>query len=335
MNSGIMTLRRDDMIVVLFVTIHHHGERARSVVATMVECCEKINDEETDCDIIQIHGEHLGVVQPGSTLNVTFLYPNVYGYNRRASCTVGIWNRGEESGSDDTNVIRHKIEFETMIRNSPEETPPHLQGLYNPDKIVKCETIDLDPFDGCNPVDCRLKYSGRRSYFNRKRNRCQRIPKCTGDPNKELPDVVYVPMSNTCRNLDKAVKRKDIVSLINEKYEIESNDLETSGVNIQCHHGEIDVRTRLCVCDKGWTSVPFDPEEYNQGNAIYHMCDKKCHPDDTSPVNKVPIFIGLALAVLILFLILTCELFDLYLMCFNYNDDNEPEEVTFYPVSQH
>lgn len=331
MNSGIMKLKKEDMIIVLFLTIHHHGEKARNMMATMVECCEKINDDDTDCSIIQVFGEHLGVVEPGTTLNVTFIYPNIYGYNRRASCVVDIWNRREGMGVDDTNEIRHRIDFDTTIRLPPEVIPPHLQGLYNPDKITRCETTDLDPFDGCNPVDCRSKYSGLRNFFNHKRKRCQKVPKCEGDPNKDLPDVIYVPTSNTCRNLDNAVSKEEILDLIKNKYETASNDLERKSVNIQCHHGEIDVRTGLCVCDKGWTSEAFDPEEYNQGNFVYNMCDKQCHPQE-SPSLRIPVIMGVVLAFIVFFFVLICEYCN---YCKLYKKlHEEEEEICYYPRTE-
>ncbi|EEB12328.1 hypothetical protein Phum_PHUM171650 [Pediculus humanus corporis] len=256
-----MKLKKEDMALGLFVTIHHHGDIPRVIMATMAECCEKINDDDSDCNAIQIFGEHLGVIQPGTTHNVTFLYPNIYGYNRKASCLVDIWNKREDVNSEDTNEIRHRIDFDTTIRAPSEEVPVHLQELYTPDNSLRCETTDLDPFDGCNPVDCRLKYLGHRNYFNHKRKRCQKVPKCKGDPDKELPDIVYVPTSNTCRNLENT-----------------------------CHHGDVDVRTGLCVCDKGWTSEPYDPEEYNQGSYVYHMCDKRCHPEATQSVWHCALF---------------------------------------------
>lgn len=328
MNSGIMTLSKDDMVLVLFITIHHHGGKARNIMATMVDCCEKINDEDTDCDIIQVFGEHLGFVQPGSILNVTFLYPNIYAFNRKAFCTIDIWNRGE-SGGDEANRIRHRVDFDTTLRSSPDKIPPHLKGMYNPNRIPKCETTDLDPFDGCNPVDCQIKYSGLRNFYNRKRKRCQKVPECIGDPNKELPDIVYVPTSNTCRNLEEPASSEDILDLINKNYETNSKDLDGKSMNIQCHHGEVDVRTGLCVCDPGWTSEPFDLDEYNQGAQIYLMCAKKCHPDEPSPITTVTLVFGILVALAIFLLVAACEISDYFCELIKRINEEEVEVEDF------
>jgi len=43
-----------------------------------------------------------------------------------------------------------------------------------------CESVDEDPGRGCLPVNCLLKYSGFRSFYNRTRRKCQSSPTCLG-----------------------------------------------------------------------------------------------------------------------------------------------------------
>lgn len=61
--------------------------------------------------------------------------------------------------------------------------------------VSHCKTIDMDSLDKCEPVDCQMKYLGSRSYYNRKWDRCQKVPICISDPDADLPDVVCLIFS--------------------------------------------------------------------------------------------------------------------------------------------
>lgn len=51
---------------------------------------------------------------------------------------------------------------------------------------------------------------------------------------------------------------------------IKSEILKT---NFRCHHGKIDNITGFCICNDGWTSVPFTKENYEPTLSPYHMCN--------------------------------------------------------------
>lgn len=330
LNSGVSRFRKDDMIVVFFITIQHHGQKPQRIMLMMVECCEKITDEESDCNSIELYGGDEGIIEGGAIRNLTMHYPNIYAYNRRGTCLVDIWHRplGGEEGSE----IRHRIDFDTTV--TFDEVPPSLQGLYKPDKITKCETTDLDPFDRCNPVYCLLKYSGNRNFYNRKSKRCQKVPTCIADPSKDLPDVAYVPNSNTCRDLESAVSEEDIRLLVHGMAEDKNFQYEPQMVNIRCHHGEIDPRTGLCICDKGWKSEIFDPDTYNPSTSIYSMCNVKCHIEDDQ-FKFIPIILGVFIAFWLSSCILCCEKYGYF--CYVVEriqrmDKCDSQEAVYYPL---
>lgn len=66
----------------------------------------------------------------------------------------------------------------------------HTSGYYSTEDVRKCSTVDLDTLDDCRPVNCHIKYNGKRNFFNRRMQRCQAVPICIADTSKELPDVV-------------------------------------------------------------------------------------------------------------------------------------------------
>lgn len=87
-----------------------------------------------------------------------------------------------------TFQARKSLKFDTTM--SKNHIPWVLRGYYNIRDVRSCQTIDMDPLDNCQPVNCPMKYLGFRNYFNHKWKRCQKVPICVSDPEKDLPDVV-------------------------------------------------------------------------------------------------------------------------------------------------
>lgn len=289
--SGLGKISEKHMLMEFYVTVYHHGVSPQRVILTMIECCEVLMEGEVDCDFMKLYGSNLLIIAPKKTENLTMYYPNMYTYNRKGWCILKLYHH--TSMRWDVNAIRHKITFDTSVWKHP--LPQVVRSFRNSGRLPKCDTSDLDPFDHCNPVNCLIKYSGYRNYYNRKSKRCQKVPVCISDMTKELPDVVYVPTINICRNLTIAVTEEDRRQIL--RGITETNNFEDQLVNIQCHHGAIDPRTGLCVCDYGWKSEPFDPDLYNP-NSVYSMCNVKCYPNAKSwSTPKVVYFlVGIFLA---------------------------------------
>ena len=70
-----------------------------------------------------------------------------------------------------------------------------ITDYYRLSDAQSCSTMDLDPLDSCNPVNCDMKYSGTRSYFNSRLKICERVPICGADETKGLPNVVSRKLS--------------------------------------------------------------------------------------------------------------------------------------------
>lgn len=43
----------------------------------MKQCCEKVSNNEIDCNVMQLLGGSMGILNSHSIKNVTMLYPNV------------------------------------------------------------------------------------------------------------------------------------------------------------------------------------------------------------------------------------------------------------------
>lgn len=70
----------------------------------------------------------------------------------------------------------------------------------------KCEFEDLNPFNKCAPIDCELKYFGKRNYFQHPN--CVPVKVCENDPN-----IVYDYETNSCRNLMKIFTKDELKML--------------------------------------------------------------------------------------------------------------------------
>lgn len=67
----------------------------------------------------------------------------------------------------------------------------------------QCESEDYDPFNDCKPVNCELKYSGKRNFF--KDPHCVSATVCDQGPNS-----IYDYDKNICRNFKEVLSPEDI-----------------------------------------------------------------------------------------------------------------------------
>ncbi|XP_015122731.1 uncharacterized protein LOC107045110 [Diachasma alloeum] len=292
-NSGVRSIGRLDAGMIFFVELVNEGKQEIAVSSRMIGCCEIVTIEDIECEHIQLIGEVVTVESQGIK-NVTLIWPTLYLHDRRGECAVSI---SVESGHD-VEETRRKIRFNTMVTGS---NPNVLEEYYDAVDVRQCSSPDQDTLDACHPVNCQIKYNGQRNYFDRQLQRCQSVPVCLADPNKELPDVVYDAINNTCRNMENLVTQEEIQSLSGGAAEVAWRSESKPKIrNILCHHGHNDKQTGLCICDEGWTSQPLGNLE--PINEYIHMCNVFVLPFPglgNSPIHILLIVIAAVLIVLI------------------------------------
>ncbi|XP_068086118.1 uncharacterized protein [Anabrus simplex] len=317
-DAGYGDIRRNDVGIVFYLTVKNNGLHPYHVITKMDECCETHEKDNTDCSYMQLIGGDMGLIYPQDVRNLTLIYPNLYTYNRHGECVISVWYKGNNvSGS-----LRHRIMFNTMI--SCREQPPHMQQFYDLSEVTTCPSLDMDPLDKCEPVNCHMKYDGYRNYYNSKLRICQPVPICIANPNKELPDVAYVPTSNTCRNLESDITDDDVKFLTRgtfDNQEWHSEPTPRLAQNIRCHHGKVDNTTGFCICDEGWTSAPMDRDQLEPGTQLYHMCTVQMRQWSSAlsmrHVHSRPLFLFLA-ALSAALLLLLCALLLYVFLCWIY-----------------
>lgn len=90
----------------------------------------------------------------------------------------------------------------------------------------KCKFEDLDSFNDCKPVNCELKYFGKRNFFDA--SSCVSVKKCEQDD-----DSIYDYETNECQSSRNILSSKDREEMKNGKFTnwIEANDLRDGGKN--------------------------------------------------------------------------------------------------------
>lgn len=75
----------------------------------------------------------------------------------------------------------------------------------------QCESEDYDPFNDCKPVNCEVKYSGKRNFF--KDPHC--VPAVICDQSSSL---IYDYDKNICRSLKEVLSPEDVEEMKEGKF---------------------------------------------------------------------------------------------------------------------
>ncbi|XP_017770311.1 PREDICTED: uncharacterized protein LOC108558035 [Nicrophorus vespilloides] len=269
-DANVATLSRDDIGMIFYITVQNSDICGYEVKVSMIECTEVIDEKDKDSGFMYLIGGHMGYLKPKCYKNVTLLYPNMYLHNRRGYCLISLKFKSDH---DQIQQKKANITFDTWISKSV-ATPPILRGYYSKTEVRNCASPDLDPLNKCKPVDCHRKYLGSRNYFNKKWQRCQKVPVCVADPSKELVDVIFTPSNNKCRDMEKSVTKSDLQLIEAGTLKGPCEETYQSLLNIDCHYGKLNNVTGDCECDPGWMSAPFDKDQTDVANLfVYHMCN--------------------------------------------------------------
>ncbi|KAB0793151.1 hypothetical protein PPYR_12771 [Photinus pyralis] len=299
-DSGLATISRGDMAMILYVTVENLCESNYHIYAKMVKCCEVFAPNDMDCRTMQLIGGDMGWLAPHSAKNISLISPTLYLHNRFGHCLVSI-----TYNSSETSV---NIQFNTLITQFTAE----LLDYCGDKNTTQCDTVDLDPLSECEPVNCQMKYLGARNYFNCKWRRCQKVPLCVADPDKSLPDVSYVPLNNQCRDLED-INLKDLQELQQDLWRGEVGprvSVTRPQPNIRCNHGKMNEDSGFCTCDDGWTTTAVDGNQYEPTLAIYHMCNTEIIPVRSKAGHffYVVFVTGASIALLLLLTSFLCHL---------------------------
>ncbi|CAO1314202.1 unnamed protein product [Diamesa serratosioi] len=117
------------------------------------------------------------------------------------------------------------ITFNTTIDSSP--MLDHMIYYFNDMKSEfgynRCKTEDLNPFHNCTPINCAMKYFGKRNFFNSTKGFCESVPNCDEPSNAEM---IYDYTNNECVDLSNILTENDIEEIKAGNYLIAEEDDE-------------------------------------------------------------------------------------------------------------
>jgi len=276
-SAGVLPYKHYETGMIMYASLRNEYSYDLKLTPTVDDCCEIFYTNEATCSHINVMMSPLSYLPAHSSANITFLYPTMFPHNRRGACRVSILYKVK--GSTTSKVLDYLFNFNTYL---PDQGT--IKGSWRTFK-TQCRTPDLNPFDNCNPVDCQMKYLSSRTYFSEPFQLCIPGPNCVFKKcDKGCPDIIYEPLSNTCQDLSLGISEDDLRTFhgsdlnVGAEAEEHVND-ETlwhhrlAVKNIKCHHGRLNRKTSICDCSLGWTSTPFDWEQYVPSNSYYHMCN--------------------------------------------------------------
>lgn len=85
----------------------------------------------------------------------------------------------------------------------------------------ECDSEDLNPFHNCTPINCEMKYFGKRNFFNSSKGYCETVPNCDKSSND---DMIYDYTTNKCVDLSKLFTVNDVKEINAGNYTIAQDD---------------------------------------------------------------------------------------------------------------
>ncbi|XP_035214763.1 uncharacterized protein LOC118188433 [Stegodyphus dumicola] len=215
---------------------------------------------------MQLFGVDVGELYPQDTRNLTLLYPNLYLHNRVGRCDMEIMDAKNRK-------MTRKVEFDTTLIKLGGLIPRLLQNYYNPREMIDCKSTDEDPLNACQPYPCLVRYDGTRNMYNHTTKRCEQIPKCIPETEKDLIDEAYIIETNSCKTLIRSMTEQEFTQFGEGKPSIRVlSRAHGYPLNVRCHNGHRSDTNRWCECKPGWDSAPFDHKNFNPDLQVYHMC---------------------------------------------------------------
>lgn len=207
LDKGLMPLEKKSVAIQFYFDIENKDKLNACKLRSIPKICCLSDNEDIDCDTMEIYGDYHDILKPKYRDTVLYIYPTMVQHDQVGYCSFILEYR---CGNKKSKRDAVKISFDTRLRNKSQYT---LKEYANGQEITPCETLDQDSLNQCSPVICDAKYSGHRPFFDTEKETCVRAVKCLTDPKQHLPDVVYMPKSNTCRDLNNPLTIADIYAM--------------------------------------------------------------------------------------------------------------------------
>ncbi|XP_003386285.2 PREDICTED: uncharacterized protein LOC100640200 [Amphimedon queenslandica] len=252
--------------LILRMTLTNTDEVSHQVFISPGSCCLQIATDDIDCQIMTLEGVppvfvQLGKVRENNTETVSFAYRNLYARYRVGNCSFVIRTNGKPDWA-------HTVNF----NSTPDDE----------DKNVKCSGLDQDRDRDCTPVDCAIKYKGRRSFYRKQTGKCEPVAPCHTRADDGITITGYYDWEeNICvkykwfqddnyfEHVESDTEIPSKIDAIKSNYKYYAPHLkdQQDTDSIDCNHGVLD--DLQCRCDEGWVSSGIHRDD----PITFHWCD--------------------------------------------------------------
>ncbi|CAH2106823.1 unnamed protein product [Euphydryas editha] len=190
----------------IYVDVENENRKEDCKIYSTVEKCCLTDSEEEDCDTIDIYSDKFDTIKPKDRKTFIHVLPTPYQHDLIGYCEIILIIHCPMT----QEKLKIQIPFDTKIRK---ESLPLFKDYVGNNKPIVCDTLDQNPLDECSPTNCDIKYFDRRPFYDLNVKRCIKAPICVGDIDTELPDIVYDPKVNICKDLSSPLSFRDIYSM--------------------------------------------------------------------------------------------------------------------------
>ncbi|XP_073948969.1 uncharacterized protein [Choristoneura fumiferana] len=170
-------------------------------------CCLTVEDQ--GCDAMQVYGENVEIIKPKDRKTLVFIHPTVFQHDKTGFCAFAL---NYKCGRKLAKRQLFNITFDTRLSKLGKKSKM-VSKYVEKKKIEDCESIDQNSLENCSPVDCNVKYTDEKSYYDQNLNRCVKAVRCVGDTSKDMPDTVYLQDVNFCRDLLHPIEIQDVYAM--------------------------------------------------------------------------------------------------------------------------
>ncbi|KAG6455687.1 hypothetical protein O3G_MSEX009344 [Manduca sexta] len=207
LEKGVIPLDKDSVGIQFYVDIVNEDQFSTCGMRYWTNRCCFIDPENSVnniCGGLNVYGAARHTIKPRDRDTLFFVYPTLIPYDQIGTCSFVL----DYNCANRRLFKREEIEmkFDTRLKVNKEL-------LKDERKVKSCDALDLDSLNECKPIDCEMKYIGMKPYFDGGRGKCIDAAICEADPTKDLPDLVYNPKSNTCKDLENPLTIADIYAI--------------------------------------------------------------------------------------------------------------------------
>ncbi|CAG9786443.1 unnamed protein product [Diatraea saccharalis] len=208
LDKGVTPLEKHSVGIQFFVDAENKDRISNCRISTSAKnCC--LNDSEEDCNIMQVYGADYSL-KPKDRETFVFIYPTLYQHDQVGYCDFIIEYQCGKKRRSKKQIVN--IPFDTKIAGSKKKSG-FFSHYIDGEKVTSCDSLDQDSLNNCEAVNCDFKYGGNRQFYDFESGKCSQASLCESDPDEELPDIAYVPSTNTCRDLDHPMTVADIFAI--------------------------------------------------------------------------------------------------------------------------